>query len=168
MRTVLLAMRPRDAAGSRCHTSDAPYRAVCRRWARRQRSPRPARTACRASQQAASLPNVQSTTASTRISIAPAAKTVVRIKGEERPWRQWRRVSATHQLDLFADRLPSGPRGGPERSASAHRQSSATTPTNQLRRCFASMAYVLRKELRRRTALRHERLRSEAAHDKPA
>jgi hypothetical protein len=25
-----------------------------------------------------------------------------RIKGEERPWRQWRRVSATNQLDLFA------------------------------------------------------------------
>ncbi len=77
-----------------------------------------------------------------------------RIKGEERPWRQWRRVSATNQLDLFADRLPSGPRGGPGRSASAPRQSSATLAANQLRLWFASMAYVLLSELRR-IALRH-------------
>ncbi len=60
-----------------------------------------------------------------------------RIKGEERPWRQWRRVSATNQLDLFADRT-----------------SSATMQANQLRLWFASMAYVLVNELRR-IALRH-------------
>ena len=60
-----------------------------------------------------------------------------RIKGEERPWRQWRRASATNQLDLFADRT-----------------SSATMKANQLRLWFLSMAYVLVNELRR-IALRH-------------
>ena len=63
-----------------------------------------------------------------------------RIKGEERPWRQWRRVSATNQLDLFADRT-----------------SAATMRANQLRLWFASMAYVLICALRR-IGLRHTRL----------
>ncbi len=62
-----------------------------------------------------------------------------RIKGEERAWRQWRRVRATTQLDLFADRT-----------------SSATMKANQLRLWFSSMAYVMLNELRR-IALRHTR-----------
>ncbi len=55
-----------------------------------------------------------------------------RIKGEERPWRQWRRVSATNQLDLFADRT-----------------SAASLRANQLRLWFSSFAYVLVEALRR-------------------
>ena len=63
-----------------------------------------------------------------------------RIKGEERPWHQWRRVSATNQLDLFADRT-----------------SAKTMRANQLRLWFASFAYVLLDSLRR-LGLRHTRL----------
>ena len=55
-----------------------------------------------------------------------------RIKGEERPWRQWRRVSATNQLDLFADRT-----------------SAASMRANQLSLWFSSFAYVLIAALRR-------------------
>ncbi len=55
-----------------------------------------------------------------------------RIKGKERQWRQWRRVSATNQLDFFADRT-----------------STATMKANQLRLWFASFAYVMVAALRR-------------------
>jgi len=55
-----------------------------------------------------------------------------RIKGEERSWRRWRRVSATNQLDLFADRT-----------------STATMRANQLRLWFSSLAYVLIETLQR-------------------
>ena len=55
-----------------------------------------------------------------------------RIKGETRPWRQWRRVSVSNQLDLFGDRM----------SASAFR-------SNQLRLMLAGFAYVLIDGIRR-------------------
>jgi transposase InsO family protein len=43
-----------------------------------------------------------------------------RIKGEERPWRQWRRVSATNQLDLFADRTSSATMAACAKRAEGH------------------------------------------------
>ena len=49
-----------------------------------------------------------------------------RIKGEARPWRQWRRVSAPNQRGLLADRT-----------------SAATMRANQLRLWFAAMACLL-------------------------
>jgi hypothetical protein len=68
-----------------------------------------------------------------------------RIKGEERSWRQWRRVSATNQLDLFADRT-----------------STATMRANQLRLWFSSFAYVLIETLQR-IGLAHTELENATA-----